>query len=48
MWNFQDSPMINESAIIILIGHIWVYREKKKILGEKEGITNLRGRSVVT
>ena len=40
---FHDYPTVNESEIVVLLGQIWVY-EKKRVLREKEGRTNLGGR----
>ena len=41
---FQDDSMANESKILVLLGQVWVYAIKKRVLGEEEGRTNLRGR----
>ena len=27
---FQDDPTVNEFGILVLLGHVWVYVEKRK------------------
>jgi len=44
MFKFYDNPMVKESDIVFLMGHVWV---KEKILGTKEEKTNLRARESV-
>ena len=44
VFKFQDDPTVNKSGIIVLLGHVWVYAEKKRILEEEEGRRNLGGR----
>ena len=44
---FQDNPTVNKSGIVVLLGQVWVYAGKKRVLGEKEERMNLRGRKSV-
>jgi len=45
---FQDDPTVNNFGIVVLLGQICVYAEKK-VFGEEEGKTNLgRRKSVKT
>ena len=36
VFKFQDDPTVNKSGIIVLLGHVWVYADKKRILEEEE------------
>ena len=47
MSKFYDDPMTNESKIIVIIRHVWMYVGKRRVLGEEEGKTNLRGKKSV-
>jgi len=38
---FQDNPMVNELGTIVLLGQVWVYTRKKRVLEEEERRTNL-------
>ena len=44
---FQDGPTVKEFGIIVLLGQVWVLREKKRVLREEEGRTKLGGRRSV-
>jgi len=39
--------MVIESESKILLGKIWIYAKKERVLGEEKGNTNLRGRENV-
>ena len=39
MPKFHDNPTINESEIIVLLGHIWVYAKKEKARWEAHSFT---------
>ena len=40
---FQENPTVNESTIVILLRQVWVYAEKREVLGEEEERMNLGG-----
>ena len=44
---FLDDPTVNGSGIIVLLGQVWIYAEKDKVLREEEWRTNLGGRESV-
>ena len=37
VFKFQDDPTVNKSGIIVLLGHVWVYAEKKGFWKRKKG-----------
>ena len=30
VFNFHNNPTVNESEIVVLLGHVWVYAGKEK------------------
>jgi len=45
---FHNNLMVNEFGIIVLLGHVWMYEKKERVLEEEEeGKTNLRGRESI-
>ena len=47
MLKCHNDPTIKKSGIVILVRQVWVYAGKKKILGQEERKTKLRGRQSV-
>ena len=38
VFKVHDDPTVDEFRILVSLGQIWVYREKKKILREEERV----------
>jgi len=46
MYKFHNDPTVKESVIVVLLGQVWAYAKKEKVLQE-EGETSLRKKEEV-